>query len=189
MKKITLILTLVLGCSSLGITNKIENINYLKQENQKLQEVIKQYREKFKTDIQTFNQEINNYKETIETQNKKLVIENYEDSYLEIKMLLTMLFCQNYLQNKNIPYCFTMVKNREAIKMGGSLQSYRDRIVDEIDWKKFYFVDGKYSFSDYAKFTNAQRSSDGQHWGSEYHKTFGKLMKKYIETNNENMLL
>ena len=124
-----------------------------------------------------------------ETQNKKLVIENYEDSYLEIKMLLTMLFCQNYLQNKNIPYCFTMVKNREAIKMGGSLQSYRDRIVDEIDWKKFYFVDGKYSFSDYAKFTNAQRSSDGQHWGSEYHKTFGKLMKKYIETNNENMLL
>ena len=82
-----------------------------------------------------------------------------------------------------------MVNNREAVKMGGSLQSYRDSIVNEIDWKKFYFVDGKYGFSDYATFTKADLSSDGKHWGSEYHKTFGKLMKKYIETNNENMLL
>ena len=123
------------------------------------------------------------------TKNKNLVIENYDDSYLEIKMLMNILFCQNYLKNKNIPYCFTMVNNREAVKMGGSLQSYRDSIVNEIDWKKFYFVDGKYGFSDYATFTKADLSSDGVHWGSEYHKTFGKLMKKYIETNNENMLL
>ena len=57
-----------------------------------------------------------------ETQNKKLVIENYEDSYLEIKMLMNILFCQNYLKNKNIPYCFTMVNNREAVKIAGSLQ-------------------------------------------------------------------
>ena len=123
------------------------------------------------------------------TKNKNLVIENYEDSYLEIKMLMNILFCQNYLKNKNIPYCFTMVNNREAVKMGGSLQSYRDSIVNEIDWKKFYFVDGEYGFSDYAKFTNAQTASDGEHWGIEYHKIFGKKMKKFLETEIESVLL
>ena len=82
-----------------------------------------------------------------------------------------------------------MVNNREAVKMGGSLQSYRDSIVNEIDWKKFYFVDGEYGFSDYAKFTNAQTASDGEHWSIEYHKIFGKKMKKFLETEIESVLL
>ena len=124
-----------------------------------------------------------------ETQNKKLVVENYEDSYLEIRMLMNILFCQNYLKNKNIPYCFTMVNNREPVKMAGALQSYRDSIVNEIDWKKFYFVDGEYGFSDYAEVISAEKSDDNIHWSINYHKIFGKKMKKYLETEIESVLL
>jgi hypothetical protein len=88
-------------------------------------------------------------------------------------------------ESKNINYYFTTVTHRPKIKTKGSVEKIRDALFDNVNWSKFFLIEGQYGFSDYGKSTNAGRGTDNQHWGEQYHKTFGKLFKQHIKEDSK----
>jgi hypothetical protein len=120
-----------------------------------------------------------------ENQNKNLIIENFDDNFLEILFLKNILLCQCFCQSNNIDYYFTMVDFREKTKCIGSLQKYRDGLYNSINWNRIFLVDGKYGFLNYATYIKADRGLDNQHWGQAYHKIFGKLFLNFIEEDRK----
>ena len=112
--------------------------------------------------------------------NKKIMLDHFDDNFLELMFLKNILLCQYFCENKNLEYYFTMVDNRPKTNCTGSLEKYRDSLYDNINWQRIFLVDDKYGFSNYAEHIGAEAGSDKQHWGEEYHKTFGKLFFDWI---------
>jgi len=112
--------------------------------------------------------------------NRKYMLENYDDNFLEIILLKNILWCQYFCESKDIEYYFTLASATEKTKMKGSLEKYRDSLHDSINWEKIFLVDGKYGFDEYGIKTNAKKGLDDGHWGVEYNKLFGKLFLDWI---------
>ena len=121
-----------------------------------------------------------------QNENKRLMAEHFDDHMLELMYLKNILLCQNFCKANNLDYYFTMVDHRDKVKCAGSLQKYRDSLYQHIDWKKIFLINNRFGFSNYARETGAAEGLDGQHWGEEYHKTFGKLFLDWI--NKEKVL-
>jgi len=120
-----------------------------------------------------------------EENNKKFVVEHHEDELLEIKYLKNILFCQSLCESKNINYYFTTVEHRPKFKNKNSVGKIRDALYSLIKWNKFFLIEKKYGFSDYAKLINAGKGTDNNHWCQDYHKMFGQLFKQYIEKDSK----
>jgi len=121
-----------------------------------------------------------------EVKNKEFLLNHYDDDFLEINFYKNILICQNFCEANNIDYYFSMVQVREKRKMSGSLEIYRDNLINSINWNYVFLVEQKYGFTDYAKVINAERGQDDIHWNEQYHKTFGKLFLDWI--NKEKVL-
>ena len=117
--------------------------------------------------------------------NKKFVIENFDDNFLEILFLKNILWCQYFCESNKIEYYFTMVNVREKTKMKRSLEKYRDSLYDSINWNKMFYIKKKYGFMDYAQKINAKRGNDGLHYGQEYHKLFGEEFLDWIKKQKQ----
>jgi len=121
-----------------------------------------------------------------ENENRKIMVNHFDDNMLEIMYLKNILMCQYFCQTNKLEYAFTVVDHRPKTKCGGSLEKYRDSLYSYIDWKKIFLVDNKYGFTNYGRKINAQKGSDNQHWGEYHHKTFGQLFFDWI--NKEKVL-
>ena len=131
------------------------------------------------------------YAKKFENEHKDL-ISYFSYELMELHLLRNILFCQNFCQANYIDFIFTTIKNIKRNKIGGSVKKIIDSLYKNINWNKFYQVDKKYGFEDYAKKIGAKRiafDGDQPHFDEEYHKTFGKKMKKYLETKIESVLL
>lgn len=121
-----------------------------------------------------------------ENENRKIMVDHFDDNMLEIMYLKNILMCQYFCQTNNLKYAFTVVDHRPKTKCSGSLAKYRDSLYSYIDWKKMFLVDNKYGFTNHGRKINAQKGSDNQHWGEDHHKTFGQLFFDWI--NKEKVL-
>lgn len=117
--------------------------------------------------------------------NKKFVIDNFDDNFLEIIYLKNILWCQYFCKSNKIDYYFTMNTNWDKRPARQSLKKYRDSLYDQIDWEKIFLIDDKYGFRDYGKKINAEKGNDGSHFGLQYHKLFGNLFLDWINNKKQ----
>ena len=120
-----------------------------------------------------------------EKQNLKTIVENYEDTLLELNYLKNILFCQSFCESKNIDYFFTTVQHRSKIKTIGSVEKNRDALFNNINWKKIFLIENQFGFTDYAKHIKADKGLDNQHYDEKYHKIFGNLFKKHLKQDRK----
>lgn len=112
--------------------------------------------------------------------NKRFIIDNFDDNFIEINFLKNILLCQYFCVSNQIEYYFTMVNKREKTVMRQSLEQYRDSLYNSINWSKIFLVENKYGYCDYAKTINAEYGNDNAHYGADYHKLFGNLFLDWI---------
>ena len=118
-------------------------------------------------------------------ENKKLMVDNFDDNFLEVLFLKNILLCQCFCESNQIEYYFTIVNHREKTEMRQSLKKYRDSLVESINWSNIFLVDNKFGFTDYAQKVNAEYGNDGAHYGYEYHKLFGNLFLDWINAKKK----
>lgn len=117
--------------------------------------------------------------------NTKLVVEHFDDNFLEILFLKNILWCQFFCESKNIEYYFTLVNYRHKTKMHQSVELYRDGLFKNINWDKIFLVENKYGFADYGNHTKAELGNDDIHFGEDYHKTFGEMFFDWINKEKQ----
>ena len=116
---------------------------------------------------------------------KRFVVNNFDKDFWEIQFLKNVLMCQYFCESNQIEYYFTMGIHKEKTPMHQSLKKYRDNLYQSINWSNVFLVDNKYGFTDYGKKINAERNSDGFHFGEQYHKLFGELFLDWINTKKK----
>lgn len=117
--------------------------------------------------------------------NKKLIVDNFDDNFMEIQFLKNILLCQYFCESNQIEYYFTLVNHRLKTEMRQSLEKYRDSLFESINWSNIFLVDNKYGFTDYAEKVDADYGNDNAHYGHDYHKLFGKLFLDWINTKKK----
>jgi len=120
-----------------------------------------------------------------EEKNKRFVVDNFDDDFLEIIFLKNILWCQFFCESRNLEYYFTMVTSIQKTKMKQSLKLYRDSLYNTINWDRFFLLENKYGFYDYGLHTDARRGNDGSHFGVDYHKRFGGLFLDWINKKKQ----
>jgi len=117
--------------------------------------------------------------------NKKFVVDNFDDNFLEINFLKNILLCQYFCESKQIEYYFTIVTKREKTKMRQSLEKYRNSLYNSINWHNVFLPENKYGFSDYAEKIKAEKGNDNRHYGPRYHQLFGSLFLDWINSKKK----
>ncbi len=115
----------------------------------------------------------------------RFIVDNFDDSFLEVLFLKNILWCQYFCESNNIEYYFTMVTHRHKNAMKQSLEKYRDGLYKNIKWNNFFLVDNKYGFADYGKHIGADRGNDGSHFGRKYHEEFGRIFLDWINNKKQ----
>ena len=124
--------------------------------------------------------------EKFEQKNKDFIINHFDDNFMEMLFLKNILMCQWFCENNKIEHYFTFVTFRQKTEMQGSLAKYRDSLYGNINWKNIFLVENQYGFQDYAKKINATKSNiEGQHYGYEYNKKFGRLFLDWINKKKQ----
>jgi hypothetical protein len=106
-----------------------------------------------------------------------------DESDMYFKYLSSIFNCQILLEQKQIPYIFTTVKNVKPPQYYGAAKEVIQTLEKSINWNKFYLIkdsDGAFGFGEYGHNTNAERANDGMHFAEKFHMKFAQMLAKEI---------